>query len=55
MPHPTADPDVPFDPAGLAAQARALAGRAGRRVILGITGAPGAGKGQRLAADLIIR
>jgi hypothetical protein len=31
MAHPTADPDVPFDPAGLA------------------------GKGQRLAADLIIR
>lgn len=50
MAHPTADPYAPFDPAGLAARARALAGRAGQRVILGITGAPGAGKSTIAAA-----
>jgi pantothenate kinase len=43
-------PEVPFHPEELAARARALAERAGRRVILGITGAPGAGKSTIAAA-----
>jgi pantothenate kinase len=45
-----APPEAPFYPQELAGRARALAERAGRRVILGITGAPGAGKSTIAAA-----
>ena len=58
---PKAPPETPFQPADLAARARALAGQAanpaggragppGGRILLGITGAPGAGKSTIAAA-----
>jgi pantothenate kinase len=62
MPRPgtgnAAPPETPFQPADLATRARALAGQAGGqaggqtggRVLLGITGAPGAGKSTIAAA-----